>query len=122
MSCFLCARLHPKARAAIRAQLADADVVDLDAPIFGTFSFHQAKNSDHPQGGIFQRAVALAGVDAHALTPHHITRHSAATIAGSRPEASLAGMLQMFRWRSADVASRYIHADLDAARAIVEAM
>ena len=113
--------LHPKARAAIRAQLA-GKVVDLDRPIFGTFSFHQARGRTHPLGGIFERAVELAGIDAQGLTPHHVTRHTAATIAGAQPEASLSGMMRMFRWTSPQMVARYLHGEMEAARAMVEAM
>jgi hypothetical protein len=75
--------LTPRAAEAIRAELATRQVVDPDAPIFGRFDFHQAWD-DEKKGGLFGRALALAGIDRHGLTAHHSTRHSAHDAAPAR--------------------------------------
>lgn len=112
--------LHPRVAQAIRAQLrararADGQAVGLDEPIFGAFDFHQSGGK--AGGGVFWRAVAAAKIKDHVgLTPHHVTRHTTATLAGARKGASLAELMAIGRWRSPQMAARYLHPSVQDAR------
>lgn len=117
--------LHPRALAAIEAEQKASKVVGADKPVFGVFDFHQAKlrwrkvNGKLVQvedGGVFARTCRHAGLDLAGLTPHHVARHSAATIAGSREGVTLVELMAMGRWRSAQVAGKYLHPTVKAGR------
>jgi integrase len=131
--------LAPRAATAIRAQLAanaaarapDAPV-PLDEPIFGPFDFHQAKTQvvtlkdgtkkRCPAGGVFGRACRKAGIDTYGLTTHHHARHTAMTIAGGKPGATLAGMMAQAGIDTASIIEdHYLHPSLDDARRITRA-
>ena len=112
--------MTPAAVEAIRAETADWKPIRLDKPVFGAFDFHQAFDATR-KGGVFGRALALAGIDRYGLTPHHSTRHTAATIAGAKPGASLSGLMAQAGWESAQMAERYLHPTLKAARALTRA-
>ena len=45
-------------------------------------------------GGVFGRAVTMAGIDRHGLTAHHVTRHTAATLALGSGVSILGAMAQ----------------------------
>lgn len=128
--------LTPRAAVAIKEQLAanaaarkPGEPVPMDEPIFGHFDFHQAKTQKveladgtekrMPAGGVFGRACRWAKIDQHGLTPHHSTRHSALTIAGSRPNATLSGMMAQAGIDSAHIIeTHYLHPSLEDARRI----
>lgn len=107
--------LTPECAAAIRQELAERGTISLDESIFGRFDFHQEWDAER-KGGVFGRALVLAGIDPYGLTPHHVTRHSAASIAGGRPGASLAGLMAQAGGDSAAMAERYLHPSLKDAR------
>lgn len=128
--------LTPIAAEVLREELAEIDAarkasgaepLRLDDPIFGRYDFHQAatrkvrkggKEIEVEDGGIFGRALRLAGLDGHGLTPHHSTRHTAATLAAERPGATVAGLMAQAGWKSASMAEKYLHPNLAAARAV----
>lgn len=59
----------------------------------------------------FSRRIWLEAVTAvgqPSLTPHHL-RHSALTLAGSRPDASPIGLMALGGWKSLDMVSAYLH-------------
>lgn len=117
--------LTPRAAAAIKAQLAanaaarkPDEPVPMEEPIFGHFDFHHSWDERH-NGGLFGRALAKAGIDKHGLTPHHSTRHSALTIAGQQPNATLSGMMAQSGIDSANIIEKhYLHPSLEDARRI----
>ena len=67
---------------------------------------------------MFGRACRAAGIDGHGLTPHHVTRHTAATLAAEKPSATLAGLMAQGAWRSASIPEKYLHPNLQAARRV----
>lgn len=103
--------LTPRAAEAIKAEM--GEVVDLDRPIFGAFDFHQARD-----GGVFGRACKLAGIDMKGLTAHHVTRRTAATLAGAKPGASLNAIKSQGGWRTSEVVDKYMRANVEAARKV----
>lgn len=113
--------LPPRAAEAIRAELearaGDGNPIGLDEPIFGRFDFHQAWD-DEKKGGVFGRALTLAGIDPHGLTPHHSTRRTAMTLAGESPDASLSGLMAQAGIDSASIVEVYLKPQLKAARKI----
>jgi integrase len=87
--------LNPRAAEALRAEMAEKSNIALDEPLFGPFNFHQAAvRRKKEDGGIFGRACRLAGIDPHGLTPHHVTRHTAATLALENGTSILGAMAQ----------------------------
>lgn len=89
--------LHPKVRAVIREELRDRKVIDPGEPIFGPFDFRE----------LFWEVVAEAKIDPHGLTPHHVTRRTASTIAGDEG-ATLNELMAMGQWTTAAMAMRYV--------------
>ncbi len=95
-----------------------------DDPVFGAFDFHQA-NTAALHGGVFGRACLRAKivklradgtVDFSGLTPHHVTRHSSATIAAGKRGTTLEELMALARWRSPDMAAGYLHPTVKAGR------
>lgn len=110
--------LTARAAEAIRAELDEADgPIKLDLPIFGAFDFHQAWDEER-KGGIFGRALTLAGIDRYGLTPHHSTRHTALTLGGQEPGATLSGLMAQAGIDTASIVGVYLHPSLAAARRI----
>lgn len=110
--------LTPRAAEAIRAELdAHEEPIGLDEPIFGHFDFHQAWDEEK-KGGVFGKALTLAGIDPHGLTPHHSTRRTAMTIGGQVPEASISGLMKQAGIDSASVVEVYLKPQMKAARLI----
>src|SRR2546423_438760 len=60
------ASFTPRCAEAIRDELADAQNIDPDHPIFGRFDFHQEWD-DEKKGGLFGRALTMTGIDRHGL-------------------------------------------------------
>jgi integrase len=89
--------LTPRAAEAIRAEM--GDTVELDAPIFGAFDYR----------ALFPRIAEVAGIDLTGLTAHHVTRRTAATLAGEKPGASLAALKSQGGWRTS-ARGRRLHA------------
>ena len=85
--------LTPRCAEAIREELSEAQNIDPDRPIFGAFDFHQEWD-DEEKGGIFGRALTMADIDRHGLTPNHVTRHTAATLALENGVSILGAMAQ----------------------------
>jgi integrase len=115
--------LHPRVRRVLRAELND-NPREPDEPIFGRFDFHQA-NTPALRGGLFGRACLKAGlaslrkdgtVDFAGLTPHHLARHSSATSAADREGTTLVELMALARWRSPQMAARYLHPTVEAGR------
>ena len=117
--------LTPRCAEAIREEVAQVQNIDPDRPIFGAFDFHQEavrkwKDKDgnehqYEDGGVFARACRMAGIDQHGLTPHHVTRHTAATIAMENG-VSILGVMAQGGWDSMQSMQRYTHANLQHAR------
>lgn len=115
--------LHPRVRRVLRAELQD-NPREPDQPVFGRFDFHQA-NTAALRGGLFGRACLKAGlavlrkdgtVDFAGLTPHHMARHSSATSAADREGTTLLELMALARWRSPQMAARYLHPTVEAGR------
>jgi integrase len=98
--------LNPQAAEAIRAEM--GEVVDLDRPIFGPFDYRS----------LFERTAAIAGLDPKGLTAHHVTRRTAATLAGEKPGASLAALKAQGGWRTSAVVDLYMKPSVEAARKV----
>lgn len=101
--------------AALLAQDQEDNVVSLqrkraeqDTAIFGPFIYRS----------LFARTCELAGIDPKGLTAHHVTRRTAATLAGAKPGASLAALKSQGGWRSSAVVDTYMRASVDAARKV----
>lgn len=115
--------LHPRVRRVLRAELHDLGKKH-SRPIFGRYDFHQA-NTPKLKGGLFGRACLKTGlvkerpdgtVDFRGLTPHHVTRHSSATIAADQEGTTLHELMALARWRSSAMADRYLHPTVEAGR------
>lgn len=90
--------LPAKALAAMRAEVRARKVVDPAALVFGPFSLRR----------VFARALDAAGIkDRKGLVPHHVTRHTAATLAGEGG-ATLAELMALGRWTTPGMAARYM--------------
>lgn len=90
-----------------------------DDPIIGYFDYHWTNKKEHPGMGVFDRALALAGIPRKGLTPHHGTRHTSASIAASQPDATLSGIMKQGAWASAQIVEQtYMHPELADARRI----
>jgi integrase len=102
--------LHPKVVRALKEEIASRKDLGLDSPIFSrTFSLeHTGK-----------KAMLAAGLDMHGLTAHHVTRHTAATLAGDAG-ASLAELMALGRWSSPQMAMRYMHENAKRSKAALE--
>jgi integrase len=98
--------MTPKAAEAIRAALLEP--VKLDAPIFGAFDYR----------ALFEHACEKAGIDPAGLTAHHVTRRTAATLAGEKPGASLSALKSQGGWRSSAVVDHYLKTSVEAARRV----
>jgi integrase len=121
--------LTPRAAEAIRSEIAEKypgdNPIRLDEAVFGPFDFHQEavrkwKDRDgnehrYDDGGVFARACRMAGIDQHGLTPHHVTRHTAATLALENG-VSILGVMAQGGWDSMQSMQRYTHANLQHAR------
>jgi len=116
--------LHPRVRRVLRAQLHDLGRSH-EGPIFGRFDFHQA-NTAKLKGGLFGRACLKAKLVKEdpktgkivfaGLTPHHVTRHSAATQIADQPGTTLVELMAQARWRSPAMAQEYLHPTVEAGR------
>lgn len=113
--------LHPEVARAIRGELGTRKD---EKPIFGHFDFHQA-NTPELQGGLAGRALLRAKlvtlkpdgtVDFRGLTPHHVTRHSAATIVAGKRGTTLEELMAFGRWKDAQTPSKYLHPTVKAGR------
>jgi integrase len=102
--------LHPKALAAIRAQRAANGDLDPDKPIFGEFCYRvNLGNGDkRHEGGLFWDAVREAKIEPKGLTPHHVARHTGATLL-AEAGMPLIDLMAQGLWDSAQAASRYMH-------------
>lgn len=60
------------------------------------------------RSNLFWACVKRLKLDAYGLVPHHIGRHTAATIVGDAG-ASTSDMQALFGWRSREMAERYTH-------------
>lgn len=90
--------MHPKALKAIRAEIATSKIVDPEALVFGPFNSVR----------VWALALDKAKIsDRDGLTPHHVTRHTAATIAGDKG-ATLAELMAFGRWATPQMAARYM--------------
>jgi integrase len=90
----------------IRAEIAEKyrgdEPIPLDEPLFGPFDFQavrkwkdrEGNEHQYEDGGVFARACRMAGIDQHGLTPHHVTRHTAATLALANGTSILGAMAQ----------------------------
>jgi integrase len=85
-----------------------AGVTDLDRPIFGAFDYR----------ALFVHACEKAGIDSAGLTAHHVTRRTAATLAGEKPGASLSALKSQGGWRSSAVVDHYLKPSVEAARRV----
>jgi integrase len=101
--------LHPRVVAALKAEIASRKHLELDEPIFGNFSLEKTG----------KKAMLAAGLDMTGLTAHHVTRHTAATLAGDAG-ASLAELLALGRWSSPQMAMRYMHENAKRSKAALE--
>lgn len=99
--------LHPRAAKALRAELAaQGKVVDPAAPVFGRFSFRAR----------FAGWCAAAGIrDMEGLVPHHVARHTTATLAGDAG-ATLAELMALGRWVTPQMAARYMRVNARASK------
>src|ERR1700730_2259175 len=102
--------LHPRVVRALKQEIAARKSLGLDDPIFSrSFSLeHTGK-----------KAMLAAGLDMHGLTAHHVTRHTAATLAGDAG-ASLAELMALGRWSSPQMAMRYMHENAKRSKAALE--
>ena len=83
-------------------------MINLDLPIFGPFNWRS----------LFIRTCRRAGIDPKGLTAHHVTRRTAATLAGEKPGASLASLKAQGGWSSSEVVDRYMRVSVEAARRV----
>jgi integrase len=97
--------LHPMARLALSEEQATHDPLPLEKPLFGHFDLRM----------IFKATCVKAGIKTPGLTAHHVTRHTCATLAAEHAP-TLGALMSIGRWKSPQVAARYLHADLKAAR------
>jgi integrase len=113
--------LHPLARKAIKAELAARGNLDPDQPVFGLFDYDgRRRNADGTKRGLFWRAVRVAKIkDQIGLTAHHVTRHTACSIAGNNG-ATLAELMALGGWDTPAMAMRYFHADAKQAKGAVD--
>lgn len=106
--------LTPRCAVAIRGELTESQDIGPDKPIFGRFNFHQSWD-DKKKGGVFGRALTMAAIDRHGLTAHHVTRHTAATLA-LESGVSILGAMAQGGWDSMQSMERYTHQRLQHAR------
>lgn len=112
--------LRPEALAAIDIELATYGKAT-PMVVFGPFDYdgHGRKVSGEKKG-LFWEAVRLAGIkDTHGLTAHHVTRHTACTIAGNEG-ATLAQLMALGGWTTPACAMRYFHIDAEQAKLAAE--
>lgn len=110
--------LHPKAQAAIREELAVRGDLRKDEPVFGPFDY-DGHNSSKGRLGLFWTACRKAEIPLVGLTAHHVTRHTACTIAGNNG-ATLAELMALGGWDSPSMAMRYLHIDAKQSRGAVD--
>ena len=102
--------LHPRVVRALRQEIATRKNLGLDEPLFSrTFSLEKTG----------KKAMRAAGLDLQGLTAHHVTRHTAATLAGDAG-ASLAELMALGRWSSPQMAMRYMHENAKRSKAALE--
>ncbi len=102
--------LHPKAREAARAELASRARISPEEPIFGAFDYRE----------LFPRALAAARIRVRpGLVPHHVTRHTGATLA-AEDGATLVQLMALGLWETASQAQRYMHVDAKHSRKAAE--
>lgn len=102
--------LHPKARAAVREELAAKGAIDPLAPVFGPFDYRE----------IFPAVLRAARIKTRpGLVPHHIARHTGATIAAD-DGATLVELMALGLWETASQAQRYMHVDAKQSRRAAE--
>lgn len=106
--------LHPLARKAIRAEMS----LDPDRPIFGAFDY-DGHNAKRGRIGLFWTACRSVKIPLRGLTAHHVTRHTACTIAGNNG-ATLAELMALGGWETPAMALKYMHIDAHQSRAAVE--
>jgi hypothetical protein len=97
--------LTPRAAEALRAEM--GEVVDLDGRSSAPST--TAPSSAH---------AAIAGLDPKGLTAHHVTRRTAATLAGEKPGASLAATEGSRRVAHSAVVDLYMKPSVEAARKV----
>lgn len=110
--------LHPRALAAMRAEIAVRGEIAPGEPIFGPFDY-DGRGEPETRRGLFWEAVRAAGIAQHGLTAHHVTRHTACSIAGNNG-ATLAELMALGGWRTPGMAMRYLHVDAELSRGAVE--
>lgn len=112
--------LTPAAAEAIKAEANARGVVELDAPVFGTFDFHRDMRDwwAGNEGGVFGRACKLAGIDRRGLVAHHATRTTALTAAGQDPQGTLSGLMYQAGIKTPSVVEHYLKPNLRAARRV----
>lgn len=103
--------LHPVVKAALTEERALHNPLALNSPLFGHFEFKE----------LFRATITKAGISAEGLTPHHVTRHTCATLAAAAAP-NLESIMAVGRWKSPQVAGRYLHPTLKAARAALRRM
>ena len=110
--------LHPLAQRAIKEELATRGDLRQDEPVFGSFDY-DGHNSAKGRLGLFWTACRMAKIPLLDLTAHHVTRHTACTIAGNNG-ASLAELMALGGWETPAMACRYLHIDAKQSRAAVD--
>lgn len=109
--------LHPKARAAIAAELLASGERGDDVPVFGPFDYDGHNGAK--RAGLFWTACRKAQIPLRGLTAHHVTRHTALTIAGNRG-ASLAALMALSGHETPAMVMRYLHLDAEQSRIAAE--
>lgn len=104
--------LHPLARKAIKAEMGFRRN---NLPVFGRFDY----DSHNERSGLFWTACRRARIPFDGLTAHHVTRHTACTIAGNNG-ATLAELMALGGWDTPAMAMRYLHLDAQQGRKAVE--
>jgi len=110
--------LHPLARKAIKGELASRGKLDQDAPVFGAFDY-DGHNASKGRQGLFWTAARRAKIPLDGLTAHHVTRHTACSIAGNNG-ATLAELMALGGWDTPAMAMRYFHADAKQSKGAVD--
>lgn len=104
--------LNAAALAAVRAEVRLAKVTDPGAPVFGEFDLTK----------VYRAALDAARIaDRDGLTAHHVTRHTAATMAGASG-ATLAEMMAFGRWATPQMVVRYMKVSAAQAKAVAEGL
>jgi integrase len=97
--------MHPRAARAIKAQMKANGSIDPGAPIFGSLDYSNP----------FWTAVDKLGLDRHGLVPHHVGRHTSATLM-AKAGASTIELQAALGWSSREMPDRYTHPTVDLGR------